>query len=156
MRHLRRLIELLPPEADLLELGCGAGVTSTKILAEHGRLTGVDISPTQLRRARRRVPHATFLHADLQTLELPAASFDAVVALYVLGYLPAAALLALLERVARWLRPGGLLLATVGVRSHPGDEGDVVREAGLELLAGEEEAGRAGALFAWVLARKPG
>ena len=40
-------------------------------------------------------------------------SFDAVVALYSLAHLPRADQPAMLQRACRWLRPGGLLLATL-------------------------------------------
>src|SRR5262245_34972256 len=56
MRYLDKLLPLLPPHPDLLELGCGAGVESTRVLAQRGRLTGVDISEAQLTLARQRVP----------------------------------------------------------------------------------------------------
>jgi hypothetical protein len=45
------------------------------------RVTGVDISPVQVRRARSLVPAATFRCADATTVRFPARSFDAVVLL---------------------------------------------------------------------------
>jgi cyclopropane fatty-acyl-phospholipid synthase-like methyltransferase len=65
MRYLDKLLALLPPRPDVLELGCGAGVESTRVLAERGRSTGVDISEAQLELARERVPPARFICADL-------------------------------------------------------------------------------------------
>jgi SAM-dependent methyltransferase len=100
---------LLPPQPDVLELGCGAPVESTRILAERANLAGVDISEAQVALARRRLPQATFIHADLSALEFAPESFDAVVALYVLLHIPRAELEPLLGRVASWLRPSGLL-----------------------------------------------
>lgn len=93
----------------MLELGCGAPVESTRILAERANLAGVDISEAQVALARRRLPQATFIHADLSALEFAPESFDAVVALYVLLHIPRAELEPLLGRVASWLRPSGLL-----------------------------------------------
>jgi cyclopropane fatty-acyl-phospholipid synthase-like methyltransferase len=40
----------------VLELGCGAGVPDTQRLASHFRVTGIDISAEQVRRARTAVP----------------------------------------------------------------------------------------------------
>src|SRR5262245_60141619 len=76
MRYLGRLLDLLPAGAEVLELGCGAGVPVTQALAERWRVTGVDISAEQIALAEQHVPDATFIHADMTTLDLPAGSFD--------------------------------------------------------------------------------
>jgi SAM-dependent methyltransferase len=76
----------------------------------------------QIQRARRLVPAATFLHADITRLTLPAAAFDAVVCLYALIHLPLDEQPPLLSRIAGWLRPGGWLLATTGHQAWTGVE----------------------------------
>jgi SAM-dependent methyltransferase len=111
---LQRLVERLPDGADVLELGCGNGTTETKELAQRFRLTGVDLSAEQLRRARARVPAATFMRGDLTTVEVQHGSLDAVCAFYVLNHVPRDLLPAVFARVHLWLRPGGLFLATLG------------------------------------------
>jgi trans-aconitate methyltransferase len=58
------LLERLPSGADLLDLGCGAGLPTTARLAQRFTVTGVDISPRQIERARINVPDATFINAD--------------------------------------------------------------------------------------------
>ena len=77
----------------------------------------------QIQRARRLVPAATFLHADITRLTLPAAAFDAVVCLYALIHLPLDEQPPLLSRIAGWLRPGGWLLVTTGHQAWTGVEG---------------------------------
>ncbi len=57
------LVSRLPRGARVVELGCGGGTDETRMLAERFRLTGVDLSAEQLRRARERVPGAAFVHA---------------------------------------------------------------------------------------------
>ena len=57
----------------MLELGCGGGTPETRRLAERFALTGVDISPRQVERARAAIPEAEFLCADFTELELPPA-----------------------------------------------------------------------------------
>ena len=99
------LLARVPRGADILELGCGAGGPTTQRLAAHGRLTGVDISAEQLRRARERIPAATFIHGDAAAVELPDGAFDAVVSLYALNNLPREELGALFRRIHGWLRP---------------------------------------------------
>lgn len=118
------LLERLPRGATVVELGCGGGTTETRALAERFRLTGVDLSETQLVRARSRVPRAAYLHADLTTVEFPPGSLDAVASFYVLNHVPRGLLGALFARIHAWLRPGGLLLTTLGASDLPGWTGD--------------------------------
>ena len=54
-------------------------------LANRFAVTGVDISEGQLSAARRNVPQATFIHADLGALDFPVASFDGLTAFYAIG-----------------------------------------------------------------------
>jgi SAM-dependent methyltransferase len=176
LARIERLLDLLPPNADVLELGIGAGVRSSRLLAARGRLTGVDLSAEQLRRARERLPGATLIQADFTELELDPESFDAVVAAYVLNHLPPEELGPLARKVARWLRPGGYFLASYGASDLPGWTGEwlgvemffgglppeenrrLVEDARLEVLADELEVSQepeGEARFQWLLARRP-
>jgi cyclopropane fatty-acyl-phospholipid synthase-like methyltransferase len=114
----------LPSGARVLDLGCGPGVPSTRLLADHFDVIGVDISATQLDAARRNVPGASFVHGDLAHVDFPPESFDGVAALYSISHVPREEHGALFERVSRWLVPGGLFLATLGARDDPGWIGD--------------------------------
>ncbi|MEV0396985.1 class I SAM-dependent methyltransferase [Polymorphospora rubra] len=120
---LTSLQRQLPAGAAVLDLGCGCGVPVARTLADAGhRVTGVDLSEVQIDRARRLVPHATFLHGDATQIAFPDRTFDAVVCLYALIHLPIDAQPRLLHRIASWLRPGGLFLATTGAREWTGAE----------------------------------
>jgi len=164
--------------AEVLELGCGAGVPVTRRLAARHRVTGVDLSGRQVELARENVPGAVFAHADALAVELPAAAFDAVVCLYMSGHVPRAEQPELLHRIAGWLRPGGHLLMTLtgggsdGVIEDDwlgapmffaGDDADTnlarIRSIGFEVLRAEVvpqlEFGEE-ARFLWVLARRAG
>ena len=178
LRALALAESLIPAGADVLELGCGAGLPMTATLAVGRNLTGVDISAEQIRRARRNVPIATFVQADLTTLEWPAASLDAVVAFYSLTHVPRDEHAALFARIRSWLRPGGLFLASLGVEDDPGTiEADwlgvdmyfshfsarvsrrLVEAAGLVVTEAEvvtEPEDRHDARFLWIVARAPG
>ena len=163
----------LPDGARVLELGCGAGTPETKRLAERFAVTGVDISPRQVERARAAIPEAEFLCADLTELELPAGSFEAVCSFYVFNHVPRDLLAPLLRNVHGWLVPGGWLLAAFGASDNPGWTGEwlgaetffsgfppevnsrLVREAGFrierdEVVEFEEPEGPV--QFQWVLA----
>lgn len=106
---------LLAPGARVLDLGCGCGVPATRALSEHGfDVVGVDFSATQVARARRLVPAATFVEADMATFDAEPSSFDAVTSFYALIHVPLADQRRVLARLAVWLRPGGWALLIVG------------------------------------------
>jgi cyclopropane fatty-acyl-phospholipid synthase-like methyltransferase len=178
MRWLRELLERLPDGSRVLELGCGRGVPATREIAKRHEIVGVDISSSQIALARHHVPEATFVHADVMELELPPASYDAVVSFYMFGHIPPGELGGLVERIAGWLSPGGWLLTTMGAGD---DEPEIVEDdwlgapmyfagvgrgtslaaldaAGLEVERAETipqvEHGEE-VRFLWVLARKP-
>jgi SAM-dependent methyltransferase len=114
---LADLMGRLPDGVRVLELGCGAGEPCTRLLAERFAVTGVDLSAEQLRRAREHVPTAEFRKADMATVRFENASFDAVTAFYSIIHVPRRRHGALFARIASWLRPGGLLLASLGAGS---------------------------------------
>jgi SAM-dependent methyltransferase len=117
------LAGLLRPRAQVVDLGCGAGIPATRDLAGHGlRVIGVDFSAVQLRRARRLVPAARLVQADMTALHLRPASADAVVSFYALIHVPLADQQALFPRIRDWLRPGGYFLAIVGAGRYTGTE----------------------------------
>ncbi|MBI3942356.1 MAG: class I SAM-dependent methyltransferase [Chloroflexi bacterium] len=111
--ELDLLLRRLADGAHVLDIGCGAGVPIAHTLAQRFQVTGIDISEEQIRRARRNVPEATFLHGDVMSMTFPPASFDAAVAFYSIFHLPREEHPELLRRIHGWLKPGGYLLATV-------------------------------------------
>lgn len=121
VRFIDELTTRLPVGARVLELGCGSGLPGTALLARHFDVLGIDISSAQLELAGRHVPGARFRKADMTTVDFPAAAFDAVTAFYCFNHIPRAAQPALLDKIARWLRPGGLLLASFGSGSSDDD-----------------------------------
>lgn len=105
----------VPAGSAVLDLGCGSGIPVARDLAGSGyRLIGVDISEVQIRRASQLVPQAEFIHADMASVVFSPASFAAVVSFFALIHLPLDDQFPLLERIASWLVPGGVLAATTG------------------------------------------
>jgi SAM-dependent methyltransferase len=112
---IARLAEEVPSGGQLLDLGCGCGVPLAREMARRGiGVTGVDISEIQIARARELVPNATFIEADACDVDFDSAAFDAICSLYTLIHLPHDEQRLVIERIGRWLKPGGILLATVG------------------------------------------
>jgi 2-polyprenyl-3-methyl-5-hydroxy-6-metoxy-1,4-benzoquinol methylase len=179
LRALEDLASLLPSEAAVLDLGCGAGVPVTRWLAHRGfAVTGVDVSAKQLELARTYVPDGTFLKADMTELVFGPESFDAVVAFHSIIHVPRTEHPALLESIHRWLEPGGALLATMTVTDYEGREEDwegwgapmvwshydrnanaaMLRDAGFEIRYAEPRTGGGTGdeteTWLWVLASK--
>jgi SAM-dependent methyltransferase len=109
----------LPDGARVLDLGCGAGLPSTALLARRFAVTGVDISRSQIALARRNVPGAIFRQGDIGRVRFSEAAFDGVTALYSIIHVPRAEHARIFVRIARWLRRGGWLLAVLGGSDGP-------------------------------------
>ena len=118
------LLGRLPRGARVVELGCGGGTDETCALAERFEVTGVDLSREQLRRARRRVPGARFLHADFTVLQLDLESLDGVASFYAFNHVPRELLAGLFTRIHGWLKPEGLFLTTLGASDTPAWTGE--------------------------------
>lgn len=102
----------LPPGGEVLCLADGEGRNGVFLSTRGMRVTGVDSSAVGLEKARRlaaerRVRLETVL-ADLATWELGDARWDGVVSIW--AHLPAPIRATLQPRIARALRPGGVLL----------------------------------------------
>jgi SAM-dependent methyltransferase len=119
-RYLQLVEMRVPQGGRILDLGCGSGELATRRLAGRFQVTGVDISPRQIAAARAAIPEATFICADMSALRLPTQSYAAVVAFYSLNHLPREELRPLLAAIAAWLRPGGLLVASLPTGDDPG------------------------------------
>ena len=114
-RWVDELADLVPMGSRVLDLGCGAGLPATRLLARRGfDVTGLDFSDVQIDRARRLVPEARFVRADMATWDAEPGSFDAVVSFYALIHGPLEDQRRLLPRISKWLAPNGYLLAIVG------------------------------------------
>jgi SAM-dependent methyltransferase len=116
---LSAFIEALPASGSVLELGCGGGAASTVALAERFDLTAVDVSAEQIARARATVQGPFFIEADMLDLDFPPASFHGVVALYSISHVPRDRHSTLFASIARWLRPGGVFMASLGAGDVP-------------------------------------
>lgn len=96
---------------DVLDLGCGAGRVAGAIVAEARSVTGVDVSPGMVARARERVPAARFMTVNGAALCLADHSIDVALAVDSFPFVVQAGLVeATLAEIARVLRPGGDLL----------------------------------------------
>jgi ubiquinone/menaquinone biosynthesis C-methylase UbiE len=116
--------EHLRPAAKILDLGCGCGIPTSSILASKYEITGIDISPVQITRAKNLIPQANFLCADMTKIDFPAASFNAVVAFYSIIHVPLDEQPGLLQKVYQWLTQDAYFMVIVGDRDFSGTEND--------------------------------
>ena len=111
---LRRIEKRLAPGSRVLDLGCGNGIPVARELAKRHRVTGLDLSLVQVRRARMLVPEARYVCGDMTRVAFAPRSFDAVTAFFSIINVPIEDQPRLFESLAAWLAPGGWLLALVG------------------------------------------
>ncbi|WNG20876.1 class I SAM-dependent methyltransferase [Cystobacter fuscus] len=114
------LSELLPEEFVLVDLACGPGSISQRVLERFpkARCIAVDLDPVLLTLGRGALGDGggrlRWVAADLMTVDLVArlevASVDAVLSTTALHWLPAERLVALYHQLGRLVRPGGVFL----------------------------------------------
>jgi ubiquinone/menaquinone biosynthesis C-methylase UbiE len=188
LEYLDRLYQYLQDgdksTAAVLELGCGAGIPATKSMLQNEKplfhVTGNDISTSQLELARSNLAaykdRFKLLEGDMLALSFPDAAFDAVTGFYSIVHLPREEQTQILQKVGKWVKPGGFFLANFSAIdlatleedrwldhekgwmfwSGWGEEGSVkmVEDAGFEVLAREVRQAVDDAKFVWILAKK--
>ena len=114
---LRRVAEVikLRPGARVLDAGCGTGQFAIAFAAMGCRVTGVDLAPAMIARARRHAAESgvevDWREGDVTRVADPDAAYDAVHARVSLQFV--ADLAAALGELRRVLKPGGRLYASV-------------------------------------------
>ena len=108
-RRLRQsLVDALDirPGHRVLELGCGTGQVTARLLAAGADVVAVDALAAMLAAARRRAPGATFLEGDATDTDV-GAGFDRVVLSFILHNFATEERVRLLRRAAAVVAPGG-------------------------------------------------
>jgi ubiquinone/menaquinone biosynthesis C-methylase UbiE len=112
------------PGARVLEIGCGTGAVTEKLIARGARVTAVDQNPEMVERARARVAHPqsdaiTFVERTASEIDaFPEGTFDAVVASLSLSEMSQRERAFVLECARRALCPGGVIAIADEVRPH--------------------------------------
>jgi SAM-dependent methyltransferase len=105
--------QAFPPNATVLDLGCGPGEPSTRILQEAGLATyAVDASSAMVAVFRQRFPGVPIEQNTVEASEFFRRNFDGVLAWGLLFLLKPEAQGLVIEKVARALNPGGRFLFT--------------------------------------------
>jgi len=106
----------LPGASSLLDVGCGTG-GHLRYLSDRYDVVGVDIDEGMLAEARRHLPKATLIEADMRNFKL-GRTFDAVVCLFSsIGYMEDPdELRKAIRTMVDHMRPGGVLVVDGWVR----------------------------------------
>lgn len=113
--ELEEFAALLPKSAKVLDIGCGAGIPAARFLVERGcQVVGIDFSEKMLDLARANVSEAEFLKKDMTELDFENDSFDALTAFYSIIHVPRTKHVGLFQAFHRILKPGGLMLISLG------------------------------------------
>lgn len=101
----------LPPEARILDVGCGAGQLALIAARAGHKVTGCDIATNWLEKARERATNegldVTFEEGDAESLPYDDSQFDAVVSMFGAMFAPQPELVA--AELTRVCRNGGLI-----------------------------------------------
>jgi predicted TPR repeat methyltransferase len=119
---LRELAALVMPGQiglQILDLGCGTGLSGAAFKDRAAHLTGIDLSPAMIEKARQRGVYDTLAVGDIEA-GLGQAAYDLVVAADTLVYL--GDLDAVFAKVGAALRPGAMFLFTVEAMDGDGFE----------------------------------
>jgi ubiquinone/menaquinone biosynthesis C-methylase UbiE len=113
--HLLAAVEASPTD-HVLDVGCGAGLTTRDVARTAASVVGVDVSAPMLAQASQRserdgLRNISFVQADAQTHPFPAGQFDLAVSRF--GTMFFADPVAAFTNIGRALRPGGRLVQLV-------------------------------------------
>jgi SAM-dependent methyltransferase len=117
----RALVDGLPPDGAVLDLGCGVGGNLSRFVElklPFGSYIGVDLSPAMLAKAKERyghIPNVTFQPLDLMRDPLPAGPFDLIVSTWVFEHLPDPVFAA--RKAFQKLKPGGRMVLLFDVEA---------------------------------------
>ncbi len=160
-KHLERLVDVLEPGSNILDVGCGAGKPIDNYLASKGmKVTGIDISEAQIELAKSYAPEANYEVQDMSELQDGEYQVDAVVSFYAIFHTPREKHIDLLKKFRSFLKPNGYLLITMGASDWEGKEDnfcgsemywshygaeknqELIEEAGFEIIFSEvDDAG---------------
>lgn len=103
--------QCLTPKLDVLELACGTGMVTERIMNDVHTLIATDYSPNMIEQAQKKPhpDHVRFEVQDAMNLSYPDGQFDAVLIANALHIVPEPK--RIMAEIKRVLRPGGLIIA---------------------------------------------
>jgi SAM-dependent methyltransferase len=111
MPWLQDLVGKTSAVKHVLDLGCGPGCESRRLIDIGAKVTGIDLSEAALSIARVHVPEAEFIRMDVRNLDLKGMSFDAVLEASLLFHFNDLEQQRILMAIHKALRPAGRFLS---------------------------------------------
>ena len=170
-KELEKFASFLSDTIHVLDVGCGAGIPTTKFLVNKGiKVTGIDLSDTMLRLARENVPSAQFIKMDMNDLKFDENTFDGIISVFALFHVPKENHFDIFKKFFDILKPGGILLINTGISESEGTSRflgvpmfwgnfspkitlDLVKKAGFSIIS-ENVLQRGGEYQYWVYGKK--
>lgn len=112
--YLDLIVNSIPQNGSILDLGCGTGEPIAKFFIEKGfKITGVDGSKKMIALCKKRFPNETWIIADMREINLRE-RFDAILAWHSFFHLQHEEQRRMFKIFESHIKPGGLLAFTSG------------------------------------------
>ncbi|MBN1698406.1 MAG: class I SAM-dependent methyltransferase [Spirochaetales bacterium] len=108
---LQGMLSRLPDRPHILDLGCGTGVESRRLVDNGADVTGVDLSERSIGFARGHVPEAEFIIADILDMAFSENTFDGVLDAGTLFHFTGEDQDIILAKIACALKENGIFLS---------------------------------------------
>lgn len=123
-----KFLALLPKNASILDVGCGAGVKSRYLTQKGFEVTGIDFSEKMIEIARRESPDIAFNVVDIYDIDTYPKTFDSIFAQASLLHIRKDRIREVLAKLKDKINPKGLMyIAVKGIREG-GVQEDIKKE----------------------------
>jgi len=114
-KEMEEFVNLLPKNARISDVGCGAGFPFAKSLIKSGfAVVAVDFSGSMLKLAKNNVAEANLIKEDMTMLGFRDNSFDGLTASYSIIHVPREKHYSLFKSFHEILKPKGMMLISLG------------------------------------------
>ncbi|KIJ44125.1 hypothetical protein M422DRAFT_47603 [Sphaerobolus stellatus SS14] len=130
INHVRDVLKdhvspLLPPNAMILDVGCGPGEPAASYFSNLGhRITGLDFAQSVIDIARARVPNAEFIKTDILAWK-PTGEYDLVLASHCMYNFPFEQIRSLVFKYTNCAKEGGLVVVGSSTRVELLEKGEI-------------------------------
>lgn len=121
-KYIDKFLKLTKHNSTILDVGCGSGIGVDDKLIEQGhKVIGIDNSSVMIEIAKKNNSSAAYIQRDLLTLKKGEYLVDGIICLYTLFHLPRTRHQEIIDKLSSYLKPGGLILITMGDREFEGE-----------------------------------
>ena len=81
---LKKIVKKIPKKSEVLDAGSGSGIPVSKFLSKRFNVTGIDISDSMIKLARKNVPKAKFIKMSMTNLNFKPETFNLICSFFAL------------------------------------------------------------------------